>query len=328
MAWTLQALVYLLGVYTTLSNAAVYGRNATTITSSSTIGTAATSTGACMTVLPFSDISSSGSVVSTTYTATPITYTLTTTSASTVSCTYEGADPDQGKAGYCSCSGSTYSILTGTSGSLCAYTSLPNATAVITASPILTTTQNCYACTVYGEANENCVQISGCTPTSTTTVTTNTASTTTSSTQVTCTSWTQCPACPSGQSQGCFGLAGQESCVCLTDDTSKVRRGQGVAELREPNPVARRERYGISRVDNPLLKRADDGDAMNCPYEPPAEDTYCVYTGLSKRANDAKEITLPWVSNMKWSNYPQCPATGDNGITQVNKVSHYYLPSI
>jgi len=74
--------------------------------------------------------------------------------------------------------------------------------------------------------------------------------------------------------------------------------------------------------DGPLLKRADEnGDAVSCPYEPPVEDSYCVYTGLSKRANDAKEISLPWSKNLKFSNYPQCPSTGTKGITNVPKVS-------
>ncbi|THW21159.1 hypothetical protein D6D24_01880 [Aureobasidium pullulans] len=78
-----------------------------------------------------------------------------------------------------------------------------------------------------------------------------------------------------------------------------------------------------SSSDNPLAKRADVvGDALSCPYSPPAQDTYCTYFGLSKRANAAKEINLPWASALKWSNYPQCPNTGTKGITQVPKFYH------
>ncbi|TIA40244.1 hypothetical protein D6C78_02669 [Aureobasidium pullulans] len=79
----------------------------------------------------------------------------------------------------------------------------------------------------------------------------------------------------------------------------------------------------FSKLDNPLAKRADVvGDALSCPYSPPAQDTYCTYFGLSKRANAAKEINLPWASALKWSNYPQCPNTGTKGITQVPKFYH------
>lgn len=335
--------------YTTACSATAACSVEDTTTSSLTTLTS-TPSGACMTVIPFSAIASPGSVVSTSYSATAITYTIatvtanstsstgtgtnsgntvtssaittsssssiTSASASTVACTYQGADPDQGIDGYCICSSSTYSMLTGTSGNLCAYTALPTSTAVITASPLYTTTQNCYVCTVYGEANEDCLLMSGCTPTSTTTVATTSASTTTTtSPRVTCTLWTDCPPCPSGESEICAGTGGQETCGCITE-SSKFRL------RRDYEPKARRKDYRLSRPDRPLARRADDdGDALSCPYEPPAEDTYCTATGLSKRANAAKELNLPWVSGMKWSNYPQCPNTGNAGITQVPQVS-------
>lgn len=314
-----------------------------------------------MTVVPFSDITSSGAVVSTTFTATALVYTitsatingnsstssgrypgtsvsvgpsastnasssLTVTSASTVSCTYEGADPDQGRDAYCLCSSSTYSVLSGTANDRCAYTTLPTATAVITASALSTITQGCDVCTVYGVASKDCTQLPGCTPTSTSTqsVATATSSTTSTAPQETCSLWTECPMCPEGQTRDCI----EQTCGCAATISDNARQNSSAKELNGTAVEVNRGNFYLNGTEDVLIGRGDNDGVValsSRPYEPSGEDLSCTSSGLSKRANDWKELKLPWLGyQIKWSRYPGCPKTGSKGIGDVPSVSPRY----
>lgn len=121
-------------------------------------------------------------------------------------------------------------------------------------------------------------------------------------------------------------------CVCWSD-SSKARMKGREAMVEQPQLPSQGNDSAWSINNGTLdftISRRDDGEddiegvPISCPYEPPAMDSYCSGGDLSKRANSAKEISLPWISKMKWSNYAACPGTGSAGITNVPRVSQAF----